>query len=97
MFAHKFNELKTLMLDHLQTSGNITCKQLASALGISIQNAQISILRLRRQSLVTKESLPRGGMVGRKNTLTPLMGVEKIGSNGYMNRRRIEGKIKHEL
>ena len=66
MFAHKFNELKTLMLDHLQTSGNITCEQLASALGISIQNVQISILRLRRQSLVTKESLPRGGMVGRK-------------------------------
>lgn len=62
----KFNELKILMLEFLQNFSSVTSEQIADTLGLTLKNAQISILRLRRQQLVDRAELPRDGRTGRK-------------------------------
>jgi len=67
MSRRKFNELKFVTLEYLDQSGSsVTSNEVSSALGINLSNAQAIMWRLKKQQLVDKEELPRGGRTGRR-------------------------------
>jgi len=50
--SRKFNELKIMILEHMDIGQTLTSKELSEALGVSVANAQMCLLRLRRTGCV---------------------------------------------
>lgn len=65
-----FNELKVLALDFLKDMDQVTCKMISIELGVDVANAQMLMLRLRRQKLVEWDYIPKVGRGRREYVYT---------------------------